>query len=124
MRRRRKALLMIVSFLLIDLAAIGQSSRDDPAGVIVLGGGYFEQEQAAALLKRIIDLAGGAGISLVIIPTANSQLQASPSLVEYETAVRGSFARLGVTHVTILHTRDRRVADSEAFAAPLQNANC
>ncbi len=29
---------------------------------------------------------------------------------------------LGSTHVTVLHTRDRAVADSEAFAASLRSA--
>src|SRR5439155_4486427 len=76
------------------------------------------------------DLVGGAGISLVIIPTADSQLEpatragSSTNLIDYEKAARVTFARLGIQHVTVLHTRDRRVADSEAFAAPLRSANC
>jgi cyanophycinase len=139
MRGQRKVLLVIVSLLSVDLAVLGQASRNHAAeapfqnsreGIIVLGGGYFEQEDTAALLRRVIDLAGGAGISLVIIPTADSQLEpstgtgASTSLIDYEKAVSVASARLGVAHVTILHTRDRRVADSEAFVAPLRSANC
>src|SRR5882724_10848888 len=139
MRAPRSVLLVIVSLLSVDFAVLGQASRDHTAdvrfqssrdGILVLGGGYFEQENTAALLRRIIDLAGGAGISLVIIPTADSQLEpatgtgASTSLIDYEKAVSVAFARLGVAHVTVLHTRDRRVADSEAFVAPLRSANC
>lgn len=139
MRGQRKVRLLIISFLLADLVVIGQTSRDAAVrapsqesrdGTIVLGGGYFDKENMAALLKRMIDLAGGAGTSLVIIPTADSQLEpatrAGPSttLIDYEKAVRATFARLGVHHVTVLHTRDRRVADSDAFVAPLRSANC
>ena len=81
MRGQRKALLLSVSILLADFAVLGQASRGAAVqapfqkstdGTIVLGGGYFDQENTAALLKRMTDLAGGAGISLVIIPTADS----------------------------------------------------
>ena len=139
MHEQLKALLWIVSLFLTDFAVLGQVSRGAGAlaplqestdGTIVLGGGYFNQGNSAALLKRIIDLAGGAGISLVIIPTADSQLEpatsggASTTLIDYEKAARDIFARLGVQHVTVVHTRDRRVADSDAFVAPLQSADC
>lgn len=136
---QRRELVLTVSLLLAGFALIGQASRDaawqspfqeSTNGHMVLGGGYFDQENTAALLRRMIDLAGGASTSLVIIPTADSQLEPatragpSTSLVDYEKAVRVAFARLGVQHVSVLHTRDRRVADSEAFVAPLRSANC
>jgi cyanophycinase len=139
MRGQRKEPLLIICFFLADFGLIGQASRDaavqsplpEPTnGRIILGGGYFDQQNTAALLKRMIDLAGGAGASLVIIPTADSQLEpatragSSTTLIDYEKAVRVTFARLGVLHVTVLHTRDRRVADSDAFVAPLRSANC
>jgi cyanophycinase len=99
-------------------------------GTIVLGGGYFNQENTAALLKRMINLAGDSSISLVVIPTADSQLEpatragSSTTLITYEKAARVTFAHLGVENVTVLHTRDRRVADSDAFLAPIKTANC
>ncbi len=131
MRGHCRLLLAIVSLLFVNRPALAQPSRDNAAdGTIVLGGGYFEQEKSAALLKKIIDLAGGAGTSLVMIPTADSQLEpatgsgSSTSLVDYEKSAKAAFARLGVTHVTVLHTRDRRIADSDAFVAPLRSANC
>jgi len=139
MRGQRKLLLLSVSILLADFAVLGQALhgaavqapfQKSTDGTIVLGGGYFGQENAVALLKRMTDLAGGAGISLVIIPTADSQLEpatrggSSTTLIDYEKAARVTFARLGIQHVTVLHTRDRRVADSDAFVAPLRSANC
>jgi len=138
MRGRREALLLIIGLPLADLAVLGQASRDfgkapfqkSTDGTIVLGGGYVDPENTAALLKRMTDLAGGAGISLVIIPTADSQLEpatragSSTPLIDYEKAARAAFALLGIQHVTVLHTRDRSVADSDAFVAPLRSANC
>jgi len=139
MRGQRKAPILFVTLLLADFAVVGQASRDvavqspfqeSTDGTIVLGGGYFDQENTAALLKRMIDLAGGAGISMVIIPTADSKLEpatragSSTTVSDYEKAARVTFARLGVQHVTVLHTRDRQVADSNAFVAPLRSANC
>lgn len=136
---RRKELLLIISLLLADFALIGQASGDAAVqspfqestnGHILLGGGYFDQENTAALLERMIDLAGGASTSLVIIPTADSRLEpatragSSTTLIDYEKAVTVAFERLNVQHVSVLHTRDRRVADSDAFVAPLRSANC
>ncbi len=136
---RRQALFLTVSLFLTDFAVLGQASRgagaqaplqESMGGTIVLGGGYFDQANTAVLLKRMIDLVGGAGISLVIIPTADSQLEpatrggASTTLIDYEKAAKDTFARLGVQRVTVLHTRDRQVADSDTFVAPLQSANC
>jgi len=139
MQRQHKALLVIASLLLAGFAIGDQVSHMASAqvpvnkstgGTIILGGGYFDQENIAALLKRMTDLAGGAGISVVIIPTADPQQEpatrtgSSTALIDYEKAARLSFARLGVQRVTVLHTRDRNVADSETFAAPLRSANC
>jgi len=134
-----KALLLIASLLLAGFAIRGRVSREASAqapvnrstdGTIILGGGYFDQENISALLERVTDLAGGAGISVVIIPTADSHLEpatragSSTTLIDYEKAARLSFARFGVHRVAVLHTRDRNVADSEKFAAPLRSANC
>ena len=136
---RYRNILLISGLFFLNLAAQGQGVRDgfskasspnSSEGIIVLGGGYFEQENTAALPRRIVALAGGADISVVVIPTADSQLEpaagsgATASLANYEKAVRAAFARLGVAHVNVLHTRDRNVADSEAFTAPLRIANC
>jgi len=139
MHGQRKPLLLIVSLFLADFAVLGQASPGAGAqapllgstdGTIVLGGGYFDQANMATLWKKMIDLTGGAAISLVIIPTADSQLEpairggAQTTLIDYEKAAKDTFARLGVQRLTVLHTRDRRVADSDAFVAPLQSANC
>ena len=138
MHRRPQAGLSILSLLLASLV-LGQPSREGAVqaplqksmtGTIVLGGGYFGQQNRDALLKRLGGLAGGTDATFVVIPTADAHLEPatrpgpSTTLVDYEKEVQLTFARLGIKRVTVLHTRDREVADSEGFAAPLRSANC
>ena len=116
---RFQAGLSIVSLLLAHFV-LGQASHDTTMqaplhnstnGTIVLGGGYFDDKETATLLKKVIDLAGGAETSLVIIPTADAQLEpvvrtGSPtSLIDYEKAAGLEFASLGVKHLKVLHTK-------------------
>lgn len=136
--RRPQAGLSITSLVLANLV-LGQPSREWAAqaqlqksmtGTIVLGGGYFGQENRNALLKKLAGLAGGTNAKFVVIPTADVHLEpttrpdASTTLIDYETEAQLTFARLGIKWVTVLHTRNREVADSEEFAAPLRSANC
>jgi len=69
------------------------------------------------ILGRLFALAGGKDAPLVVIPTAGGQ---------DEYAATGSGSRcspdFGVTNITVLHTRDRAVADSEAFVRPITTA--
>ena len=138
MHRRLQAGLSIASLLLANLV-LGQPSREwavqaplqkSVTGTIVLGGGYFGQENRDALLKKLAGLAGGANAKFVVIPTADVHLEPatrpdpSTTLIDYEKEAQLTFARLGIKRVTVLHTRDREVADSEGFTAPLRNANC
>lgn len=138
MHARPQAGLSIVSLLLAHLV-LAQPSREGAVqaplqksmtGTIVLGGGYFGQENRDALLKRVAGLAGGTNGKFVVIPTADVDLEPatrpgpSTTLIDYEKEAQLTFARLGIKGVTVLHTRDRDVADSEGFAAPLRSANC
>jgi len=130
--RRHPAVRARTVLLLAALAGCASPGTPAPAGVqgnggddavpsvgprngtlIVAGGGQLGPE----IMDRFIDLAGGADASIVIIPTAG----------EVETFPRdwpgyGPFRRAGVRNVTVLHTRDPRVADSDSFAAPLRSA--
>ncbi len=79
--------------------------------LVIVGGGQLGPE----IVQRFIDLAGGKDAPMVFIPTAED---GTPKV----TAETTFLARAGVKHVTILHTRDRKEADSEAFVAPLKTA--
>jgi cyanophycinase len=78
--------------------------------LLVVGGGAM-----GPLWEVFLDLAGGKGAPIVVIPTANETVAAMDKAVE---ALRAR----GATHVTQVHTRDRRIADTDAFAAPLRAA--
>lgn len=110
--------------------AVQLAVQDSNDGTIILGGGYFDSKQTADLLRRLVGLAGGPSASLIIVPTADPHLEPakrsgpSTKLIDYEAAAKLRFAKLGVSNVAVLHTRDRRVADSHKFTQPLQSANC
>jgi cyanophycinase len=85
-----------------------------PKGSLVIVGGGLRSE---SILTRFLDLAGGPESGVVIIPTAGE----SDDLSDYAGDLR-DLTNAGARHVKMIHTRDRRVADSEAFIAPLREA--
>lgn len=81
--------------------------------LVIIGGGLGDGE----IVERIIDLAGGRDAPLVVIPTAGGATQYD----KYWTGQR-PFTEAGVSDITVLHTYDRAVADTEGFVAPLRRA--
>jgi cyanophycinase len=88
-------------------------STGPPKGSLVIGGGNDVPE----IVARFVALAGGPDAKYVLIPTA------SESDVGIERSAERWAKRFGVKNVTLLHTRDRKVADSEEFVAPLREAD-
>lgn len=78
--------------------------------LLIVGGGSM-----AKLWPVFIELAGGNDAPLVVIPTANETIDPDD-----RSAV--ALRSLGVSNVTQLHTRDRGVADTEAFVSSLRTA--
>jgi cyanophycinase-like exopeptidase len=60
---------------------------------------------------------GGRDAQLVVIPTANGAESYPPDWSGLKM-----FKDFGVTNITVLHTNDRKVADSEAFVKPITTA--
>ncbi|KAI1461243.1 hypothetical protein F4805DRAFT_415218 [Annulohypoxylon moriforme] len=83
-------------------------------GTLVIIGGNAQDD---AIYQKIIDLAGGPDAPIITIPTADG----APTYDD-DAASAGTFRRLGATNVTVLHTYDPKVADTEEFAAPLRTA--
>jgi len=81
--------------------------------LVIVGGGTV----GADILGRLFDFAGGKDAPLVVIPTANGQ-------DDFPGDWPGTrmFKDFGVTNITVLHTKDRKVADSAAFVRPLTTA--
>jgi cyanophycinase len=81
---------------------------------VIVGGGAMRD---TAIPRRFVALAGGPSAPLVVIPTA----QEPEADGRMPGAVQG-LMDAGALHIEVLHTRDRAVADSEAFVAPLRTA--
>ena len=104
--------LVIVSLLLFGQAKAAPAVGPASGSLVIDGGGEVTQSR-----ERFVALAGGPGSEFVLIPTATEDDD-----VDERRAMESFKRRFGVKHVTVLHTRDREVADSEAFVAPLKTA--
>jgi cyanophycinase len=95
--------------------SVVEAPRVGPASghLIVAGGGRLGPE----IMDRFIELAGGVEANIVIVPTAGESDDYPADWAGYEV-----FRQAGVRNVTVLHTRDPRRANTEAFVAPLRNA--
>lgn len=82
--------------------------------ILAAGGG----ELGAEIYARFLTLAGGPeGAHIVLIPTAGAEDGSHDAWTALE-----ALQRLGAHRIEVLHTRNRRVADLDAFAAPLKEA--
>jgi cyanophycinase len=91
-----------------DSVAIGPKT-----GALVIDGGG----ESPAAIERFVALAGGPDSHFVLIPTA-----AVSDPVDAKREQQIFKTRFRVKSVTVMHTRDRAEADSEAFVAPLERA--
>lgn len=89
----------------IDPEGIGQGK------LIIQGGGSTPQ----ALSDLFLKLSGGENTRLVIIPTASAEAEKPTGWVE-------RWKKLGISDITILHTRQRNKANEETFVNPLRRA--
>ncbi len=83
-------------------------------GSLIVAGGALSDP---AVFARFVDLAGGPSAPIVIIPTAGGA-------EEYDQYFRGrrAFEAAGARDITILHTTDPEVANTDAFVEPLRDA--
>ena len=89
-------------------------ASDAPRGsLVVAGGGRLTVE----IIERFVELAGGKEARLVVIPTATSD-----KTLPKADAVAEQWRARGIENTVLLHTRDSRQADEDAFAAPLRDA--
>ncbi|MCX6599234.1 MAG: carbohydrate-binding family 9-like protein [Acidobacteria bacterium] len=81
--------------------------------LVIIGGGKIGPE----ITSRMIELAGGLDAPWVVIPTAGD-----PDTYDAKTVENSLFSKAGVKNVTVLHTRDPKVADTDEFVAPIKKA--
>ena len=115
--------ILLIWVLLLGLTIPGVVAADDTEGpdrgtLLIAGGGG---KQGAAIFRKFVELAAGNTARIVIVPTAIS----SDPNYDYQNPGVAKFARdrLKLKHVTVLHTHDRREADTREFVRPLKTAN-
>jgi len=84
-------------------------------GSLVIVGGAMKSE---SIIKRFVELAGGLDAAIVVIPTASGMKSYNGN-----SGFAGRLKKLGATNVIVLHTNDKKVADSDSFVKPLLKAN-
>lgn len=93
-----------------------------PKGTLVIvGGGSMS---GTGIQEKFIELAGGVEKArIVVVPTAGGNRNQDGTVRTYqEEQIVAGWRRLGVTNVTLLHTHDPKVADTEEFVKPLRGA--
>lgn len=119
LRPQLAALLFLVAAVASRTPAQDGPTAVDPAGVagarLLAGGGRLP----AVLRERFVELAGGPTAHLVLVPTAGGTVDDDQAQERLTASWRRDFPQ---ATVTVLHTRDRAVADSAEFCAPLQRA--
>src|SRR5690349_25026069 len=107
--------LSTVAALLIPTLVAAQTPKVGPAhgSVLVVGGGSLGPE----VLGRFVELAGGPNALIIDVPTAGGD-----SVYAADWAGTRSLKAAGAKHVVVLHTIDRKLADSDSFAAKIGRA--
>jgi cyanophycinase len=81
--------------------------------VLAAGGGELGRD----IYQRFLSLAGGTKARIVLIPTAGAEDGSHDAWVALE-----ELRNAGAVRIEVLHTRNRRIADLEAFTGPLRDA--
>lgn len=120
-KRRSRALLATTLTLVLAAcsgraapAAAGDADVGPRTGALIIAGGG---RLGPDIIGRFVDLAGGPAARIVIIPTAGEQ-----DTFPADWPALEPFRALGVTDLTVLHTRDTAVANTTVFTAALRRA--
>jgi len=120
----------IILLIIICTSPVTAQKSSGPAnGTLVVDGGGA----TAPIVRRFVELAGGAQARIVVIPTAPSAIRFGDDNVildpdwprdRNEWRLYHEYLKrwFGVDDVEIIHTRDRHIANTETFIAPLKSA--
>ncbi|MGE3614901.1 MAG: subclass B3 metallo-beta-lactamase [Gemmatimonadales bacterium] len=119
---RRSSFLGRLLSLAIGLVPAAAAAQNGAAGprvgpprgtVVVVGGGQI----GPRVWAEFIEAAGGPDALIIDVPTAGGDSAYPP-----DWRGRDALLRAGAKNVVVLHTIDRKVADSDSFAAIVQRA--
>jgi len=116
------AVFLLALVLPASTSAQGTPEYGPPNGTLVIVGGAMRDH--SGIMDRFIELGGGAEEGrFIVVPTAGGNYDGEGNLrVFEEERVLSSWRAKGVKNVSMLHTHDPAVADTEAFVAELQQA--
>jgi len=97
---------LILSLISLGFAAAPATLGPEKGYLVIVGGGALTPE----IKQRFVALAGGADANFVVIPTAGGDQQ-----INLETLQARFSKNFGVSKVTVLHTRDPKRANEDAF---------
>ncbi len=102
---------------LLVVPPVGASAQEigPPRGSLVVSGGG---ETTSHIRDRLIELAGGPDAPIVVVPTSGREDEKYNAFCPCLRRFRDAGAR----NLTVLHTRDRNVANTDAFVEPLRRA--
>ena len=111
--------LLAIGLLLFNLNLSAQAVTTGPenGSLLIIGGAAKD----SVFMPIFQSLAGGADKEIVIIPTAGGDeaLNRDPSYARYKRM----FLKFGFTKITVMHTRDPKESNKDAFVAPLKTAS-
>jgi cyanophycinase len=114
---------VFLGWVAVTSALLAQSSSEfdqhvtlgpENGTLLIIGGGASD-----LFYQKFMDLVGGPDAPIVVIPTASTSNKLSQ---EFLNNYQKRFLNKGFKNVTVLHTRDREVANSAAFIEPIQEA--
>jgi cyanophycinase len=109
------ALLLTTGATMIEPASVVEAQEVGPpnGSLVIVGGGMRDP----AIVERFMQLAGGPDAPIIVIPTAGGA-------ESYDESFGGlrPFHEYGVRDLTLLHTTDPAVADTDEFVEPIRAA--
>ncbi len=89
----------------------------EKGSLIIIGGNARDP----LFLSKFMELAGGEDAKIVIIPTAwdDRQVERDSAFINF----KAGFENAGFKNITVLHTRDPKVANNPEFYAPISEAS-
>lgn len=88
----------------------------EKGSLIIVGGNLSDPK----IYQKFLDLSGGADSPIVIIVTASEdELLAKP---DFYSNTKKPFENIGFKNITILHTRNPKVANTDSFITPIKQA--
>ena len=101
-------LLIVSSFFFSNAQTVGPKNGK----LMIVGGG-----PANPLIKQFVEIAGGENAKIIVIPTAGTSEEFGEDYY-YKKRIE----EFGAKSVTVLHTRDPKIADTYEFVQPIKEA--